>query len=516
MVNIAYVRRISYLYLITPVLMFFVGWLNTLAVLVLTLFCLGSIINILRLNTVFYFSFEKKDVIFSSLLILIWVLLSGVGGFTFQNWDHHSRNALFHDLINYSWPVVYNGTILDTVQVYVPHKFILSYYFGFWLPAAFIGKLLGWNVANIFLLIWSVLGVFLFTTITAYKINLSSLKTILLIIFFSGMDILGSLLFQNLPLYTYPKLFPPIVHLEWWAGTFGFLQYSSFTTDLFWTYNQFIPVFLIMSLFVSSLDFREYVFLTGLCVFFAPLPAVGLLLYVIAYWVKKYFHRNKTTVFDFLKDILCIENISGGMIAGVSLLFFSTNFSVEEKSFGLPASLLLFLFFSLFEWLILWLFLLPANKKDERWYVTGVILLFFPFLSLGGSWDFMMRASIPSLYFLLIACGSFLSTELNIKRKLPLLIFLLIGSITPIYEINRSVFRTMYYFNLPIPSSVSQYFENPPNYGLRFVPELDHIQTLSADEWQSISIPNDEGWVTKAGGLFPDFYRFIWKDDLVN
>jgi hypothetical protein len=63
--------------------------------------------------------------------------------------------------------------------------------------------------------------------------------------------------------------------------------------------------------------------------------------------------------------------------------------------------------------------------------------------------------------------------------------------------------------------ALEQYLVSPPDFSLRFVPELDHPATLMADEWKSISHPNDEGWVTKVGELFPSSQRYLWKEELL-
>lgn len=513
MFELSWAKKAAYLYLGLPVLIFFFGWLNFVPALIFSaLFVMVLIRN--RQNNIELFSFRRTDIVLSSFIILIWIFLSGIGGYSFQNWDHHSRNALFHDLIDYPWPVVYDLPEQTAVEFSVSPNFLLSYYFGFWLPAALVGKLLGWGAANFFLFLWSFIGLALSVVLTSTKIRLSLIKTSLLLIFFSGMDILGSLLFQNLPLYDYPKSFPPIQHLEWWAGTFGFLQYSSFTTDLFWTYNQFIPALLVLSLFVTASNTRSHIFLIGLCFFFAPLPALGLSLYAAVAWIRDFFSNWKKETRAALRLILTLENITGFFVAGISLLFFSTNFASEERSVGLPAPVLLFIIFTLFEWLVLWVFLLPANKKDWTWYLIGMVLLIFPFINFGGSWDFMMRATIPSFYLLMIGCGVYLSSDLSLQKKLPVLIVLIVGSVTALYEMNRSLARFAYYSEIPIPDSLTQYFENPPTFDLRFVPEFDHPDTLVADEWKSISIPNNEGWVTKAGELFPSSYHFLWREEL--
>ena len=49
--------------------------------------------------------FDKKQVNIAlaiSILVMLWVGLSGIGEISFQNSDHEVRNVIFHDLIQYS------------------------------------------------------------------------------------------------------------------------------------------------------------------------------------------------------------------------------------------------------------------------------------------------------------------------------------------------------------------------------------------------------------------------------
>jgi len=61
-----------------------------------------------------------------------------------------ASNSLLRDLIEKDWPLRF-GTV-DS-QTYV------VYYTGYYLPAAVIGKALGWSAANYFMLFWTLLGV---------------------------------------------------------------------------------------------------------------------------------------------------------------------------------------------------------------------------------------------------------------------------------------------------------------------------------------------------------------------
>lgn len=219
-------HRITILYLVLPFIIFCMGWLRlsfAIPAVIIILFALWQLLKNSPILT-FDFPLSTRTAAFSLLLTALWVLLSGVGGYAFQNWDHHWRNAVLHDLIHYDWPVFYSTPESGPVKM-------LVYYVGYWLPSALIGKLLGWQAANFFLYLWTWLGVTLVALHLGSALKTSPTKVILLLIFFSGMDVLGTLFLSP----EYPTLFPAVTHLEIWNGS---LQYSSFTTQLFWVFNQ--------------------------------------------------------------------------------------------------------------------------------------------------------------------------------------------------------------------------------------------------------------------------------------
>ena len=519
MMRISLIKKIAYIYLLIPVLIFCAGWLNGIMAILLCCLIVGSLISLFPKESQSDFIHVKPwNGILTLVVLIIWVGLSGIGGYAFQNWDHHSRNAVFSDLINFSWPVSYHLDAGVAQRFGAPPDVILSYYFGFWLPAAVVGKISGPTSANLFLFLWSLLGLFLSILLIASRIKLSLIKTTLLIIFFSGADIVGAWMLENIAGDRYPGLWPPIQHLEWWAGS---LQYSSFTTSLFWTYNQFIPAFLILSLFINSKDNQGLSFLTGICFFFAPLPALGLIPFTVGLSVEGFLSfmqksRHKVMVY-FSTHLFAVETISGILIAILSLIFFSTNISAQSRGFGLPASFALYLIFLALDGMLIWLLLLPLNKTWV-WYIAGSILALAPFVRVGGSWDFMLRTTLPSLYILMIGCGVYISDSRDINLRSTLLIMLLFfGAFTPIYEINRSVVRTDRYYGYRLfPFGFFEgYFDHPPKTNQGFIPETDHMGTLVADDWLSVSIPNSEGWNTKVGNRFASVFSLIFKDKLI-
>jgi len=321
------------------------------------------------------------------------------------------------------------------------------------------------------------------------------------------LDALGALLFAS----DYPTLFPPIQHLEIWSGN---LQYSSFTTQLFWVFNQAVPAWLCIAIILEdnviarAMLFRpkqsppklgiasgeeqerprnDIKFFTfSLCFFFAPLAALGLLPYLLIDWFKQ---TNFKSPFKNLRvDIL----LASGMIVLVSFLYFSSNTAAQERGFQAVA-LKDFLAFFLLEGGILWLLLAPLKWRDPRWAVTGLLLAVIPFIQFGSGRDFVMRVSIAPLFYLMIMTG-----EVIFQKTTPrLLLFTFyalfaLGSLTPLYEINRSIYRTYEYYSLD-PSQRAQptsevvtHLEQPG------VPEGEHPNALVADEIKTLKFMNDK------------------------
>ena len=448
--------RVTYLYLTIPFIIFCMGWLRLSIAIPVTAIILW-VLWLLWTPRSGDFGKNRQDLHSLIPVILVaglWVFLSGVGGYAFQNWDHHWRNAVLRDLINFDWPVVYSSAERG------PFK-MLVYYVGDWLPAALAGKFLGWKFANFILFLWTWLGIFLVALNlsrggdTQSLQKTSPLKIILFLIFFSGMDALGTLILAP----EYPTLFPAIQHLEIWAGD---LQYSSFTTGLFWVFNQAVPAWLCVSIFITlgrspgnsatlqpqkalpQSDTRGLLsFIWSLCFFFAPLASIGLLPYLLIEWIKQ------TDIKKPLKDIRFDLLFASAIIVIVSYLFFSSNTAAQERGFQSIAIKDMLIFF-LLEGGILWLFLAPRLWRNPYWMVTGLLLFFIPFIQLGSGRDFVMRASIAPLFYLMIMCGEVIFHKTTARfTRLALTVILLIGALTPLYEINRSIYRTCeYYFVL--------------------------------------------------------------------
>ena len=178
-------KRLSYIYLTFPFMLFLFGWVRLTIAIPLALILFVAIYKLLITHhqspsTTNY----QPSTIYWLLATGIWLLLSGIGGYTFQNWDHNWRNVVFRDLVNFDWPVYYAQPESGPVKM-------LVYYVGFWLPSALIAKFTNWQIANFALFVWSLIGLLLITHQLGTFFKTSNFKATLLLIFFSGLDVLG-------------------------------------------------------------------------------------------------------------------------------------------------------------------------------------------------------------------------------------------------------------------------------------------------------------------------------------
>ena len=216
-----------------------------------------------------YSFISLEFLVFSFLIIFTWVFFSGIGGFGFQNLDFLARNAVFHDLINYPWPVIYDFSADSTLKEMFGNTGALVYYFAYWLPSALVGKLLGWKIANFVLFIWTLVGVSLCILLITRYIGKASILIVLAFVFFSGLDIVGEIMVymrEFIP-HAYTGIYFPSAnywgfylrytlnnyHLEMWnsGDGFSFLNYNSHTVQFFWVFNQSIPAWLVTLLLLN-------------------------------------------------------------------------------------------------------------------------------------------------------------------------------------------------------------------------------------------------------------------------
>ena len=311
------------------------------------------------------------------LVALLWTAASGVGGFGHQNGDYSKHNAVFKALIVYDWPVLFGESESQS----------LVYTFGYYLPAAVVGKLFGWAVGNYAIFAWTWAGVCLALLWFARLTGVRALWVAPLFALLSGMDLIGAYLY-------YPQIRLG-EHIEWSMGL-RHVQFSSMTTLLYWAPQHALAGWLGAALY-------RYGMLFGACLFlWSSFAALGVALLMLL-WLA-FRPRLVTAAFARLGTLL--GQAGGAALFLIVLLFVvSSDFNIVQESFAhyLAARDLWprYLFFFLpIEFGLVAACALPLLVGWRRGFLLALcaLLAVIPMYKIGHFHDMAMRASIPALF----------------------------------------------------------------------------------------------------------------------
>jgi hypothetical protein len=445
----------TYTYISLPILIFLTGWIKfyiaiPLCILIIISFYRAIKYSTFQLTPQDALDFRIKNNLWKYIaafgIICFWVLISGIGKFAFQNGDHTTRNSLFELLVNNRWPVIVDSPYYDKPVG-------LIYYIGFWLPPALIGKCFGITAGYFAQAVWASIGIFLFYyIIIATFVKKTALWPLAVIIFFSGLDILGKYLMGEdiVSLFINNR-----EHIEWWIG-FPYLQYSSMTSQLFWVFNQAAPIWLCTVVIIAQKKSRVIVWLLALAMLYGVLPAIGIAVLVLAIIGKNTISSLgkksfTATLRAIIVEYITFENYVGFVTALVFVMYFTGNLVNQSGSFwswisfgGILVTVIVFFAVEAGAYLAV---IAPFHKKNYLFYYVITMLLFIcPWYVLGVYNDFCMRVSIPALVILMCLVIDTLSKSEELKmRKLmaAIICLLVIGGITPLNEIVRSISYTI-------------------------------------------------------------------------
>jgi hypothetical protein len=414
------------IYISLPVLIFMASWLRPVFAAVFCALLLVSLFFMLKdgpAPTDLRIGRRQLFILLGCLFVLsAWLFFSGHGGFSFQNSDYHDRNAIFRDLINKPWPVVYDFSQVSQVQTdglnALPSSAVLTYYIAYWLPSALVGKMLGWQAGNVALFIWALFGLIFIVYFIFRILKRVTLRSVFIFIFFSGFDLIGYLWMSK---GSFPSL---IAHIEWWSG----FQYSSITTLLFWVFNQSVVFWLAILLIENMKNSRSLFFLYALLLLYGPFPFLGMFPFVLAKAYEGFPLSTGSKLFDTLKTIpawvfagirraLSFENLAGGIsvLVLIYLYFYGNVAAGRYMGFSQKLSPALFLFLLLE--VVIWLSItgLVYYKKPVFWLCV-VSLFVIPLFQVGIGQDFCMRVSIPALFVLQLFVQKLLIGKVEVKE----------------------------------------------------------------------------------------------------
>lgn len=474
----------TYFYLVLPFLIFLLGWCRMEIAIPATILIFTAVLCVTKDAD---YS-ERSDILDAKKWIIILgilsalVILSGIGRMAYTNWgEQYARDSLFEVLANNKWPVV--GEVLVDGK---PELRMFTYYFGFWLPSALIGKVFGITAGYIAQFAWAVFGMLLMY----YHICIWRRKTeiwpLIIFIFFSGID------------FAYYYLFNLPVDKNLWDVTslMGYGSYYHSTLIMMnGIYNQAIPAWL-ATIFLWSQRKKEGSW--GLILSSIMLPAtfsfVGLLpiaIYGIVMKLKKCYKEGEVLK-GFLK-LFTFPNLVGVIvIGGISFLFLTGNISSVNKGITggsvatteiiedalishLPIQMIGYIVCIVMEVGIYFYLIYDKYKHNLLYKLILGILLVCPWIKIGYSNDFRWDASVPALFILvLLIINYFEKTDWNHWKKRILTAILIISGLgmlplikvpfyaekqgyTHIAQLNREQILLGSNFSAPVDTYFSKY-----------------------------------------------------------
>lgn len=447
------ILSIAYIYLLLPFLIFAIGWMRlyyAVPIVVCVSFCF---VKVLKESSALWIPEINREnivkILFIIAVISIWVYYSGIGKFVFQNTDHAYRNGIFNMLVEKNWPVI-NENVIQSKMPGVSRTGLI-YYIGFWLPSAIIGKLFGLRCGYYAQAVWALLGICLAYYLLCARVKKLEVWPLSIFILFSGLDIVGQYLIGT-NLFTLDNT----LHLEWWSTAY---QYSGMTTQLFWVFNQAVPIWLCTMVILLQKNNRNMVFLLACSLITSTLPFIGLFAIVVFLcFMRKYPNQEKHPFkkngyfYNLIKDTCTFQNVLGGGIIGIfSALYLGTNFSggIVNEVAVLPIdkqnSLSKYVIFLIIEVGIYIIIIYKYHQTNKLYYFVCLMLAVIPPIHVGTGNDFCMRVSIPFLFILMILVMDTLRSSYSAKDTVAfraLVIVLVIGSMTSLFEFTRTIART--------------------------------------------------------------------------
>lgn len=424
-----YIAISGYLYALIPIIIFFIGWLKIYFSIPLSLILIIGFINMIKKD----YSHNTKEIIISSkgcilllFTLLIWIYISGPGGFFFETWDFHTKNAIFRDLIDFKWPVIYPNT-----------NNALVYYFTQWMIPSLFGKIFGLSIAKLMLAIITYIGILIVFLLLAFHVNAKTTKQLIVVcailITWGGLNNWGAMTTSIIGKGNYL-----MGNSDGWMDIINGYQYSSNDTLLSWVFNQTIVPWIMTILALDNKKIRNFAFI-GLCIFpFGPFPFVGLALILISMFAYECIKniRSKEMIIDIFKQIFSMPNICAIISIFIPFtLFFKCNVVAGFLQFYIPinefelVNVVYLLYFAFIEYMVYSIFIINKYKKNYLFYTINILLLMFPLFSIGPSRDFLMRASIPELFCMMIFVIEYLidSYEKNINKVQIIVLIILLA-----------------------------------------------------------------------------------------
>jgi hypothetical protein len=435
-------HRLSISYLALPYFIFFPGWLNTPTAILISCVFLYCLYKTLQHKVPATKSATGIHELTAFILILVWVNLSGAGGYGYQTFDYAVHNARLLDLVRHEWPVHYGKD----------QNFV--YYFAYFLPSALLGKLFGTHIAIRSMYPWTVVGVCIaFRWLSINSQWRPSALLAAIFILFGPLDIIGlTYLYLTTdgmtPAFAWKVISDNTDTVDFWNNphaSFFIGNFVSNTFQLFWSPPQIIAGWICAGMLMYSFEkgnLKQAGFVFSLLSLWAPLVMIGIFPVVAGAMLLQGRGRWRNN--------FTLDNTAGaGIIILLFLIFYASGSMQKNDSFWLFSAKnrleLFILFFS--AWglygiaIMKNLRLLNREEKILAALLTTAVLALMT-KSYGAYNDLLCRASAPLMFItltLLLRISRQNPAGINTARRVFIFALIAPGCFSALLQINTAI-----------------------------------------------------------------------------
>lgn len=359
-----------------------------------------------------------KQLIIATLLVLLMMLLSGIGGYVVQSNDHYYRNSWFIDIINYDWPV-YNAE----------EHLYMCYYFTFWLVPALVGKVFhSIDIGFFFQLIWISIGSLLLFLEMCIYIGKVKIGSLFIFYFFAGIKIVECILY--FPLFGGDTIRNTILTLAT-NGSPGVFHAGPIVQLLYDPFNQTIPLFLVMMLILNNRKSPFLALIYSFVLYYAPFPFIGLTPIVLYLFIKNTDWSNMST---WMKSWFTIQNVLALILILIVGFFYLANINASHQGFrptsNIEADIYSFVLYLLFEFVIFIAIGYHICEDKKLLWIAFLSVCVLGWFQVGEHNDFCFRTNMPLIFMLcLLLIKRFYDSQTSKMFKNFIVVCLLLGGI---------------------------------------------------------------------------------------
>ena len=409
---------LSIFWLLAGIVVFLLGWCRWYYSLPLTLGIVAVVYTAWKDGDKVQIYISKNNFWLSFAVCLLIMWLCGIGGYVVQSADHYWRNAMFRDLVNYSWPVYDEATHLTK-----------SYYIAFWMVPALLAKLAGSIEFGFFMqLVWLTIGFELLYLQISRWMGKARVSYLFFFYLFSVMKIVECLLY--LPIAEPGQVISQTVNLVSTNATPGEFHAGPMSQLLYDPFNQTIPLFLGMMLMINNVRSKILPFVFASLLLYAPFPMVGLAP-VVLYWMgRNVVERSGNEKWKYL---FCFENVVALLVLVVLAFYLMSNNQNGNKGlrelsdFGV--TLYGYFIYIFFEFVIFMLIGYKVCRDKTALWIAFVTVAVFGWFKIGLHNDFCFRTNMPLIFILcLLVIRRYYAEEANSRmRKLIVALYIIGG-----------------------------------------------------------------------------------------